>query len=256
MPSWDPNQYLKFAAERTQPCYDLIHRIALSSPARIADLGCGPGNSSLALRNRWPDAEITGVDSSAEMIEKARESYPQGRWEVGDAATWQAPGPLDLIFSNAMLQWVPDHEAVCRRLIDQLAPGGALAVQVPAHYDSPLHAEIFAVSREPQWNERMHDARGALTNHPPAFYYDALIGHVSRLDIWETTYQHVVDGPESVIEWFRATGLRPFLDALTPGSERQQFEQLLLDRYTVTYPRRPNGRVLFPFRRLFFVAYR
>ena len=256
MPKWDADQYLKFAGERTQPVFDLIHRIRLENPRRIADLGCGPGNSTEALRQRWPEAAITGVDNSAEMIAKARHSQPDGNWVVADAATWRPDEPFDLIFSNAMLHWLPRHEDVCRHLLGLLAPGGALAVQAPAHYNSPLHREILEVSRDPAWNERMEKARNALTHHPPEFYYDLLAPLTARLDLWETIYQHVLAGPEGVLEWFRGTGLRPFLEARASAEERGRFEAMLLERYGTSYRRRANGLVLFPFRRLFFAAYR
>jgi len=256
MPQWDAELYLKYGRERTQPVFDLLHRIQLENPRRIADLGCGPGNSTEVLRRRWPESSILGLDSSPAMIEKARLDFPQGDWQVGDAATWTPDAPLDLLFSNAMLQWVPEHAAVCRHLLGQLAPGGALAVQVPAHYDSVLHREILEVSQDPAWDERMQAARQALTNHPPAFYYDLLAPLVSRLDLWETIYYHILPGPESVVEWFRATGLRPFLEALASDAERRQMEARLLERYRLAYPRRPTGSILFPFRRLFFIAYR
>ena len=256
MPQWDASQYLKFASERTQPVFDLIHRIRLGNPRRIADVGCGPGNSTEALRARWPEASLTGVDSSAEMIAKAREARPEGVWLMADAATWQPEDRFDLIFSNAMLQWLRRHDEVCRHLLGLLAPGGALAVQMPAHYNSPLHREILEVSRQPAWSDRLEGARGALTNLPPEFYYDLLAPLASRLDLWETTYYHVLAGPEGVLEWFRGTGLRPFLEALATPEERLRFERMLLERYEVSYPSRAGGLVLFPFRRLFFVAYR
>lgn len=256
MPQWDADVYLRFENERTQPSIDLIRRIQLSDPRRIIDLGCGPGNSTQALRERWATASIVGLDNSAEMIEKAKRSYPQGTWILGDAGSWKAEQPFDLVFSNALLHWLPNHAELCRHLLDQVAEGGALAAQVPAHYDSPLHREILAVSKDPAWNDRLEAARAAITREPPALYYDALQCVAQRLDLWETIYYHVVAGPESVLEWFRGTGLRPFLEALASDEERAHFEQMLLDRYAATYPRRASGKVLFPFRRLFFVAYR
>lgn len=253
---WNADLYLQFANERTQPVHDLVNRIQLTNPRRIMDLGCGPGNSTAVLRRRWPESQVAGLDHSEEMIAKARESYPSGVWQQGDAATWVPEEPFDLVFSNAMLQWIPQHEMVCPHLLNQVAEKGALAVQVPAHYDSPLHREIVDVSRDPVWTSRMEGARRTLTNHSPAFYYDLLAPLASRLDVWETTYYHVLPGPESVLEWFRATGLRPFLDALESSEEKRRFEAILLERYALTYPRRPNHSILFPFRRLFFVAYR
>ncbi|HLI84966.1 MAG TPA: methyltransferase domain-containing protein, partial [Bryobacteraceae bacterium] len=214
MPKWDAEQYLKFGDERTQPVRDLIGRIQLPGPRRIMDLGCGPGNSTAELRKRWRAAQVAGLDSSAEMIGRAREAFPEGMWIPGDAAGWTAGEPYDLVFSNAMLQWVKNHEEVCPRLLAQVAEGGALAFQVPAHYDSPLHREILDVSRDPEWADRMAAARTALTNHPPEFYYELFEGRASRLDIWETVYYHVLAGPEAVLEWFRGSGLRPFLETL------------------------------------------
>jgi trans-aconitate 2-methyltransferase len=256
MPQWDAEVYLQFANERTQPSIDLIQRIQLGDPRRIIDLGCGPGNSTEALRRRWPNAAITGLDNSPDMIAKAQASYPQGTWIAADARSWRADEPFDLVFSNALLHWIPDHANLCPHLLDQVAPGGALAAQLPAHYDSPLHREILAVSKDPAWDQGMDEARTAITREPPALYYDALEAVASRLDLWETTYYHVVAGPEAVLEWFRGTGLRPFLEALASDAERAQFERMLLERYTASYPRRPSGKVLFPFRRLFFIAYR
>jgi trans-aconitate 2-methyltransferase len=257
MPEWDANLYLRFGNERTQPVFDLVHRIELEHPSRIVDLGCGPGNSTEVLRRRWPHSHITGLDNSPAMIAKARASYPQENWVAGDAATWQDDRPFDLVFSNAMLHWIPDHRGVCRRLWDLVAPGGALAVQIPAHYDSPMHREILEVSRQPLWNARMEGARRALTCERPDFYDGILQPLASHLSIWETTYYHVLDGPGKILEWFRGTGLRPYLDALSDRpDEVSQFELKLLQRYELAYPRRPDGTILFPFRRLFFVAYR
>src|SRR5215472_2072012 len=255
MPQWDAEQYLKFHLERTQPVIDLIQRIDLQDPRRIMDLGCGPGKSTEALRNRWPTAEIVGLDNSAAMIERARQGFPEGNWTVGNAATWEPAEPFDLVFSNAMFQWVPDHERLVSHLFDQVAEGGALAVQAPAHYDSALHREIIEVSRDPRWTDGMEGARRAMTNHPPEFYYDLLARRASLLHIWETTYYHVLAGPEKVLEWFRGSGLRPFLEALTADEERRSLEKALRARYERSYPRRADGRILFPFRRLFFVAY-
>jgi trans-aconitate 2-methyltransferase len=169
MPQWDADVYLRFANERTQPVLDLLHRIRIENPRRIVDLGCGPGNSTAELRRRWPSSTIVGLDNSPEMIDKARQAFPEGLWEVGDASQWHGREPFDLVFSNAMLQWVPDHAQLCPHLFRQVAPGGALAAQAPAHYDSPLHREIMDVSRDPTWSDRMVGARPALTKESPAF---------------------------------------------------------------------------------------
>ena len=171
MPQWDAALYLRFSTERTQPSIDLIQRIALTDAHRIVDLGCGPGNSTEALRRRWPGASITGLDSSPEMIEAARQAYPSGVWEVADAARWSAPKPCDLVFANALLQWIPDHQRICRRWMEQLAPGGALAVQLPAetHCQSPFTAKSATFPRRPPgatvWKQRARCSR----MHPRPF---------------------------------------------------------------------------------------
>jgi trans-aconitate 2-methyltransferase len=253
MPQWDPALYLQFANERTQPSLDLVHRIALATPRRIVDLGCGPGNSTAVLRQRWPDAHVLGVDSSPEMIASARATYPACDWQVADAAAWTATEPCDLVFANAVLQWIPDHARLCPHLLAQLAPGGVLAVQVPAtaHFDSPVHREIHRVAAD---DPRFHTARNVFHAAPASFYYDLLAPRCARLDIWETTYFHVVDGPRALLDWYRGTGLRPYLEALSTDEERSGFEREVLDRYTAAYPLQPDGRLLFPFTRLFFVA--
>lgn len=255
MPSWDPNLYLQFGSERTQPSLDLIARINVPDPKRIIDLGCGPGNSTQALRQRWPEADITGLDSSPDMIAAAKKAYPDGKWTLADAGTWAADSPYDIVYSNAMLQWIPDHARLFPHLLDQVAAGGALAVQVPAHYHSPLNQVMRDAARDPAWVERMQGPLNALTREPPAFYYDVLQPRAGRVDIWETEYNHVMDGPQAILDWFRGTGMRPFLDALETEAERQRFEQLVLEGYTKAYPKRVDGRILFPFRRLFMVAY-
>jgi len=256
MPQWDATQYLKFGNERTQPAIDLVQRVELRNPSRIIDLGCGPGNSTEVLRGRWPEAEICGLDSSPEMIEAASKAYPGGTWQVGDAASWTADRPFDLVFANAMLHWLPDHATVCRSWMEQVAPGGALAVQQPAHYDGVMRREIVEVSHDPAWSDRMDAARAAIRCERPSFYYDVLQPLASRVSLWETTYYHILAGSEGVMEWFGGTGLRPFLEALATDEERKRFEAMLLKKYSVSYRRRASGEVLFPFRRLFFVAYR
>ncbi len=256
MPTWDADLYLQFASERTQPSLDLIARTNVSSPARIIDLGCGPGNSTKMLRQRWPKADITGLDSSAEMIAAASQAYPTKKWVLADAATWKADAPFDLVFSNATLQWLPDHARLFPYLMAQVAPAGALAVQIPAHYQSPLHQVTLEVAQDSVWCHLMETPCNALTKEQPSFYYDVLQPLASRLDIWETEYYHLMDSPQAIVDWFRGTGLRPFLEALENEEQKHRFQQMLLGGYTQAYPRQKDGLVLFPFRRLFIVAYR
>ena len=255
MPSWDPQVYLQFAMERTQPAVDLITRTRIEHPARIIDVGCGPGNSTAMLRQRWPEATIIGLDNSPEMLAAAEQAYPSEHWLLADAASWQADVPFDLVFSNAALQWLPDHEKILPQLLAQVAPSGALAVQMPAHYDSPLHLITLEVAEASTWRHLMDRPRQALTHQSPAFYYRVLRPHAAQIDIWETEYYHIVDNAQDIVRWFRATGLRPFLEALETDNQRYHFEQQVLEGYAQAYPSQPDGRVLFPFRRLFIVAY-
>lgn len=256
MPNWDAELYLRFANERTQPSLDLIARIGLAQPQRIVDLGCGPGNSTEKLRQRWPQAEILGLDNSAAMIAAATKSYPNEDWALADIATWTTEMPYDLVFSNAALQWLPDHAELFPRLLMQVADGGVLAVQMPAHGQAPLRLVVEAVANDLAWRHLMTAPRNALTLAAPSFYYDVLQPHAARVEIWETLYYHIVDGPQAIVDWFRATGLRPFLEALETDEQRQRFERMVLAGYTEAYPRQSDGRVIFPFRRLFIVAYR
>lgn len=254
--SWDAELYLRFADERTQPARDLVARIALENPRRIVDLGCGPGNSTELLRERWPQASILGIDNSPEMIAAARAKHPRESWELADAATWAAVPPCDLVFSNAALQWVPHHERLFPHLWAQVAAGGALAVQMPAHFDSPIHRLLLDVASTPRWRESTSPAATAIVVRDPTFYYELLQPLATRLELWETTYHHVLAGHAAILEWMRGTGLRPFLEALTDEGQRREFEGLVLRGVRGGYPVQSDGRVLFPFRRIFLVAYR
>jgi trans-aconitate 2-methyltransferase len=254
--SWDADLYMRFGDQRTRPARDLADRVDLDSPARAIDLGCGPGNSTQVLRERFPSAQVVGLDSSEKMIAKARESHPEGEWILGDIVEWRAEAPFDLIFSNAAFQWIPDHAALLRRLFEQVAAGGALAFQIPRHVDSPLRNAILEVSRDPAWNDRMAEARDALTMESPEYYYDALAASVDSLDIWQTEYDHVMDDAQSIVDWISSTGLRPFMQALDDEAEEKRLVAMVAERVRQEYPRRQDGKVIFPFNRLFLVAYR
>jgi trans-aconitate 2-methyltransferase len=256
VPSWNSSQYLKFSAERTQPAIDLAVRVAIPAPARVVDLGCGPGNSTTVVARRWPGAEVTGIDNSNAMLETAAREYPQGTWRHGDIATWRADKPFDVIFSNAALQWVPDHGKLFPRLLGEIAPGGALAVQMPANLDAPPHRLMRELAATPTWHPHFSPAPREWHVHPPEFYYDVLAGRATRIEIWLTDYVHILDGVDGIIEWYRGTGLRPWLDALPDDSSRNQFLAAYRVRLEPYFPRRADGRVLFPFRRMFLVAYR
>jgi trans-aconitate 2-methyltransferase len=258
MPTWDPNLYLKYANERTRPAADLIAQIHLENPARIVDLGCGPGNSTELLRRRWPKAAITGVDNSPEMLAEAKAKHPDWRWTLCDIESWEAEPPADLIFSNAAFHWVPGHATLFRSLIGGVTAGGAVAAQMPKNFDSPTHTVMQDVAEngDPRWSKTLAGVSRTFTVQPPAFYYDVLRKHASRVDIWETEYQHVMDGPKAIFDWIRGTGMRPYLEHLADEEQRRLFEQMCLEGFQEAYPPNDQGKVLFPFRRLFIVAYR
>jgi trans-aconitate 2-methyltransferase len=251
VPTWNASQYLKFAAERTQPCRDLAARVALAGPRRIMDLGCGTGNSTEVLAERWPDAQLTGLDSSTEMIAQARASHPECRWIAADIAGWDQ-GEYDLVFSNAALQWLPDHSGLFPQLISRVADGGALAVQMPGNWDAAAHQLMRKVAAQFPATEHVRE----WFTHDLEFYYDVLAPHTARIDLWATEYIHVMDGPAGIVEWYKGTGMRPFLDVLAGDADRERFLARYLEAIREGYPPRAGGHVLFPFRRFFLVAYR
>jgi trans-aconitate 2-methyltransferase len=257
MPTWDAGLYLTFADERTRPAADLAARVTVAAPARVVDLGCGPGNSTAVLRARWPAAEVVGVDSSPDMIAAATRADPAGRWVQADIATWTDDRPFDVVFSNAALHWVrEDHAELFPRLFGLVAPGGALAVQMPDVNQTAMHKQLAAVAGRPAWRDRLTAAKASLRVERPGFYYDVLRPGASRLDLWATEYLHVMAGPADILTWVRATALRPYLEALADDAERSAFEAELLAAVTAAFPPQADGKVLFPYRRLFVVAYR
>lgn len=251
MTTWDPHLYMKFAGERTQPALDLATRIPLAHPQSIMDLGCGVGNSTTILHNRWPDAKITGLDSSDAMLEEANKKNPKIDWLKANIASWKPQNCYDLIFSNAALQWVPNHDRLFCNLLRYVNHSGFLAVQMPYHYTSQLHKIIIEISHKSQWTKRLEGARKALTSHTPSFYYDLLHSNCSQIDLWQTDYYHIMESPKAILEWISGTGLRPYLEALGNDNDRRKFKALILEEYRQAYPRRKDGMVLFPFSRLF-----
>ena len=262
MTAWNAAAYLKFGDERTRPCRDLAARVEVAAPARVIDLGCGPGNSTAVLGERWPGAEITGLDNSTEMLQKARADYPArserqaALWVQGDIAQWaeEKGERFDVVFSNAALQWVPDHATLFPRLLGRVAGGGALAVQLPVYSDQPGQRLIREVAHSAKWQARFTRAPVDWRAESVGFYYDVLASRTARLELWETEYVHVVDGTQAVVEWYRATGLRPFLSALPTDADRAEFVAEYHEALQPHYRPQKDGRVLFPFRRLFVVA--
>lgn len=248
---WNPDTYLQFTEQRTQPAVDLANRVRHLHPRRIVDLGCGPGNSTRVLRTVFANADLVGIDHSEKMICRAKEEHPDLTFAVGDAANIE--GTYDLIFSNACLQWLPHHEELLLRLLSHLTENGALAVQMPRNTEEPLYRLIQEVADEPRWGL---DTSGLETNETlsPDAYIRILSPYSRRLELWETVYYHFLPSPEHLLEWVRGTRLRPYLQALGETHQRA-FEQEILRRATDAYPLTENGEVVFPFRRLFFIAY-
>ena len=254
-PGWDPAKYLEFAGPRLQPALDLLARVPLAAPGAVYDLGCGAGNVTRFLAERWPSAVVTGVDGSSAMLAAARAAAPTVTWEEADLGAWRAPRPADLLFSNAALHWLDDHPRLFPRLIAGLAPGGVLAVQMPRNHGAPSHIEMVAAAEAGPWRERLRPMLRARPVAEPSLYYDVLAPHVSRLDIWETEYLHVLEGANPVVEWTRGSALKPLLDALEEP-DRSGFQGEYASRIARAYPPRPDGRTLFTFRRLFIIAVR
>jgi trans-aconitate 2-methyltransferase len=253
---WDPGQYQRFSDERSRPFADLTARIGTDDPGFVVDLGCGPGHLTADLARRWPGSRVHGVDNSAEMIEAARheEKPPRLTFERADLRDWRPAGPVDVIVSNAVLQWVPGHLDLLPGWVDWLNPGGWLAFQLPGNFDQPPHRAIADMAASPRWAPRLGPARfnrqaGDLTG-----YLDVLAAAGCRVDAWETTYRHVLAGADPVVEWVKGTALRPVLARLD-AAEAAEFLGEYRERMRRAYPPRPYGTVL-PFRRVFVVAHR
>ncbi|MEV6613621.1 trans-aconitate 2-methyltransferase [Streptomyces sp. NPDC051051] len=260
MPSltWDPAQYLRHAGHRARPFADLLARVPdpPGTPPRIADLGCGPGNVTTRLTDRWPTARVTGYDNSAPMLARARtHAGPHLDFVHADLTTWAPTETYDLIVSNAALHWVPGHLDAFPAWLAGLAPGGTLAFQVPHNTDAPLHALMRDLADTPRWKSRLHGVlRPTDSVHAPGVYLDHLARLGCETDVWTTTYHHVLTGEDPVLDWARGTGLRPVLTALADDPEaRDAFVTDYRDLLREAYPAHPYGTVL-PFRRLFAVA--
>lgn len=258
LPHWDPDQYARFEAERDRPALDLLLRLPADlDPAVVWDLGCGAGQHAALLKRRHPAAAVHGLDSSADMIARARARTSGVDWRTGDIGGWAPERPVDLIFSNAALHWLQDHGTLIPRLAAALAPGGVLAVQMPLAHDTAHHAAIRAVAAEGDWAEVLAGV-GRMPRLPDAAtYYDLLARDCADIDIWSTTYIHALPGPDPVLEWISGTALRPYLTALdAAGMSRGPFLDALSARLAAAFPPRADGVTLLPFPRLFLVARR
>jgi trans-aconitate 2-methyltransferase len=256
MSRWDPDSYLRFEHERTLPSRDLVARIELPEPRTIVDIGCGPGNSTRVLRNAWPAADVVGLDNSNEMIQKAKATYPGGRWILADAADWQSSEKYDLVFSNATVQWIPNHEKVLHHLFDMVSDNGALAVQVPFNAEAPLYRALIAVSESSTWRRLMTGCRDQIYYRDGTYYYNLLWRLSARIEMWMTTYIHIMQSHQDLIEWYSSTGMKMYLERIDSEERRRLFTSEILDACKSQYPLQPDGKILFPFQRLFFIAYK
>ena len=256
MADWSAEQYLKFEDARTRPSRDLLAQIPLTEARRVVDIGCGPGNSTELLVGRWPQAEVIGVDTSADMLRQARERLPGRTFVEANVAHWVPPEETDVLFANAIFQWVPGHLRQLQRLLGVLTPGGVLAVQMPDNLDEPAHVLMREVALLEPWRTTLAEtARLRDTLPKPGVYYDALGPLCSRLEIWHTIYNHVLDDAAAIVEWVKGTGLRPFVDPLDPP-ERKAYLAEYTARIVSSYLPQPDGKVLLRFPRIFIVAVR
>jgi trans-aconitate 2-methyltransferase len=254
MAGWSATQYLKFRNERTRPAIDLASRIEHDNPKKIIDIGCGPGNSTKVLADRFGSAYILGVDNSENMILRAGEECPALNFMFfdinGDLSGLDHD--FDIVFSNACIQWVPNHEVLLPRLAGLLKSGGVLAVQIPYNWQEPVHRIIREVASSPGWKEYFPN--------PVVFhtltvgeYFDILSEISTDFTIWETVYYHVMRSHRDILEWYRGTGMRPYLDELSEG-QKMMFEDVVLRKLMQSYPVQKNGEIIFRFPRLFFTA--
>jgi trans-aconitate 2-methyltransferase len=254
MADWSPSLYTRFEDERTRPARDLVAQVPLARARKVIDMGCGPGNSTELLVERWPDAQTTGLDSSPAMLEDARKRLPNVQFALADAATWTPEQGTDLVFANAIYQWVPNNLDVLPKVLEALGQGGCLAVQMPDNLTEPTHRLMREVAAQGPWVERLKDAaRLPLPN--PHVFYDALKPFATHIDIWHSIYNHVLADAAAIVDWVRSTGLRSFLDPLTPD-ERKAFLADYTARIARAYPPTVDGKVLLRFPRLFIVAVR
>jgi trans-aconitate 2-methyltransferase len=254
MPDWSPALYSRFEDERTRPARDLLAQVPLTSPARIVDMGCGPGNSTELLAERYPQAGLTGLDTSPAMLEEARRRLPKATFAHADATSWLPEPGTDLVFANAVYQWVPEHLRQLPEVLAALPEGGCLAVQMPDNMAEPSHVLMREVAAAEPWAARL--ATAARTPLPaPRIYYDALKPFAGHLEIWHSIYNHVLADAAAIVAWVQSTGLKPFLEPLAPD-ERAAFLAQYQARIAEAYPPTADGHVLLRFPRLFIVAVR
>ena len=256
MTDWNPEKYLDYNTERLLPSRDLVSRIRKANPGVIADIGCGPGNSTRVLAERWPSAEIIGVDNSPAMIEKASRDFSGISWVIADGAGYHPEKGADILFSNAAIQWMPDHTALMKHFHRILNPEGILAVQIPLFHKMPLSRAIEKAADYPKWKKRFENLEVSLELHDYGYYYDLLASVFSSVEIWTTEYMHILNSHKDILNMMHSTGLRPYLNHLGDESLAEEFENDVLSEIKNSYPPQKDGKVILPFMRLFFTAYK
>lgn len=251
--AWSPADYQHFAAERLRPAQDLIGRMFLSAPGVIADLGCGPGTVTRLLAEKWPHARIIGLDNDLAMLSAASAANPALEWRQEDIGSWRPDTVLDIVFSNAALHWLDDHHHLFPRLAGFIRPGGLLAVQMPRSFDEPIHQAIRETVAAPEWSRRLRGLVRVQPVLPPQDYIHILSECTQRIDVWDTTYHHMLSGENPVAEWAKGAALRPFLARLSDRDQLRFFEDFEA-RVARAYPQSQNGSTIFPFRRVFIIA--
>lgn len=250
---WNPELYLKYKNERTQPYIDLVRRIPLEFPKRIIDIGCGPGNSTAVLAERYKNCYILGLDNSENMIETAKKQYPNLDFMLFDAGTDEYTiGKFDIVFSNACIQWISNHPKLLKNMMSLLNAGGVLAVQIPINLNEPIHQIINELSASPRWRDLIGNAR--IFNILPTEEYFSIIGSLSEdFEMWETIYYHRMKSHAEIMEWYMGTGLRPYLQKLNED-DRREFLKQVYQEVVKAYPLQTNGEIIFKFPRFFFIA--
>ena len=251
---WNPELYLKFDKERTQPTIDLVSRINFEKPKRIIDIGCGPGNSTQILSKRWTNSSIIGVDNSHAMIEKARKDFPNQEWKIVDVSKDEIEGEFDIVFSNAAIQWIPDHVNLFKKFHKILSDEGIFAAEIPLFFDMHIGKSIARISKDNRWSSKTEEVKKLFSVHDSKTYYDYLSELFTSIEMWETDYIHTMDSHFSILEMIRSTGLRPYLNKLESDELKKEFEEEVFNSIQNDYSLQKNGTVIFPFKRLFFIA--
>lgn len=255
MSDWKPNLYLAYEKERTQPSIDLVMKIEYENPKRIIDIGCGPGNSTNVLKARWPQAEIIGLDNSKTMLDDAKLKYSGIDWICADASgDLTNIGKFDVIFSNAAIQWMSEQDLLIKKLYGMLNDNGVLAVQVPCTKHMPIHTELIKLISSEKWKDKYSEFVKGYSKHTADFYYNILCDLTNEIDLWETNYFHIMNNHSHIVKWYSGSGLRIYLDCLKDEKQNADFLKDYETALRKSYPIQKDGKVLFPFTRIFFIA--